>query len=158
MVVLGLPLVVVASFGGCSSTDPGAAATDDGGGEGEAAIDTGAPDTATCNLSANLLDTIPDASIADGASTTGLCLGCVQASCSTMVKQCNASCDCQGAVSSGLACYLKNINKPTACLAALAVGNIDESVKTIGLGLLSCVNTSCKEVCSTASLPDSGPP
>jgi hypothetical protein len=111
----------------------------------EAAVDAG------CDLSSNLLDQIPDAEIADGASTTGACVACLNSQCSQQVNSCNQLCTCKNATAKGLDCYLKNPAGATACLVAFTGAGIDLKVQTIGLGLLGCVQSKCKEGCATAS-------
>src|SRR5437588_9668241 len=69
--------------------------------------DAGA-DSATCDLSADFTTKIPDASIADGESTTGICIGCVEAKCKKDLDSCNQYCPCQSAAAKALECYAKN--------------------------------------------------
>jgi hypothetical protein len=110
------------------------------------------PDAATCDLSANLLDKIPDAAIADGASTSGVCIRCANAKCATQVSACNANCQCQSVVARGLDCYLKNTTDPTACLAQFAT--VDVKIQSIGLVLVTCLNSACEQECATASFQE----
>src|SRR5690349_9969836 len=98
--------LVTAGFGiqacGGSSDSTGAPTTDSG--VGEAAAETGPADTGadvadaalTCDHEKDFLAEIPDASVADGASTTGICVGCTKANCAAEVAKCAADCSCQG--------------------------------------------------------------
>ena len=147
---LGLAALVLQAVPACGSTDSTAAPD----AEVDAPVDTGPPDSATCDLSANLLDKIPDASLADGASTTGLCLGCANAHCGSTIQQCNQSCPCQGAVSSGLTCFLQNPGSPTSCLGSFLT--VDSQTQSLGFGLLSCVQTFCDNECQASKLEDAG--
>jgi hypothetical protein len=135
----------------CGSTTDDTAPTD---AAGDVAVDTGPPDSATCDLSANLLDKIPDASIADGASTTGICLGCASANCGSFISQCNQSCPCQSAISTGLTCYVQHSDQPTVCVASFL--GVDPNIQTIGFSLVSCVQTKCDNECQASKFEDAG--
>jgi hypothetical protein len=113
-------------------------------------------DAATCDLSANLLDKVPDASIADGASTSGICVRCANQKCATQVAACNASCACQSAVGKGLDCYLKNSSNPSVCVASLTGSGVDFKIQAIGIAFITCLNTSCKSECATATFQADG--
>jgi hypothetical protein len=127
----------------CSSSDSVAPVVDGG---VEAAAETGPPDSATCDLGANLLDQIPDADIPDSSTTTGICLGCVSAKCGSSITQCNQSCPCQAEVASGLQCYVKNPSDPLGCVTPFFAGG-DPQTKTIALTLLPCVQSGCPVEC-----------
>jgi hypothetical protein len=144
--LVGSTSFVIQACGKSDDSEATADAGDDG-----ASGDTGAGDSATCDLSQNLLDTIPDAAIADGASSTGICLGCVSANCPKQVASCNALCECKGFAATGLDCYAKNSTNPTVCLAGFALGGVSPSVQTLGIQLLGCVNTNCQKQCATSS-------
>jgi hypothetical protein len=146
-----VPLAIQA----CSSSDETGPAADAGGDEA-AVVAAGPPDGATCDLSANLLDKIPDADIPDSSTTTGICLGCVNAKCGAPVGQCNASCPCQAAVSSGLECYVKNSANPGLCILAFQAGGSDPTVTPIGLALVSCVQSACPVECGQKSATPGG--
>jgi hypothetical protein len=135
-----VPLAVEA----CSSSDSSGPVADAG---DEEAADVGPPDSATCDLGANLLDQIPDAEIPDSSTTTGICLGCVSTKCGTTVAQCNASCPCQSAVASGLQCYVKNSANPLACVLQFQSSGADPTVTGIGLTLVNCVKSDCPTEC-----------
>jgi hypothetical protein len=138
-----VPLAVEA----CSSSDAAGPTADAG---DESAADTGPPDSATCDLSANLLDKIPDAEIPDSSTTTGVCLGCVNAKCESSIAQCNASCPCQAAVASGLQCYLNNPAAAAGCITQFTGGGggFDPNVSTIAFALLPCVQNGCPTECA----------
>jgi hypothetical protein len=55
-----------------------------------------------CDPKKDFFAAIPDASIDDGGSTTGICVGCVKASCATEVGKCGADCVCQNVAASAL--------------------------------------------------------
>jgi hypothetical protein len=137
----------------CSSS-PAVDASDAGADviEAEAAV----VDAATCDLSANLLDKIPDAEVADGATTTGICIQCTNSKCATQVGACNASCKCQNAAGAGLECYLKDPQNATACIIPFTSGGVDLKVQAIGIQLLGCINTNCKDSCATAKFESDG--
>ena len=140
----GLAATIAQACGGSdaaiSSTDP----TDGGGGEA-APMQAGPPDSATCDLSSNLLDRIPDASIADGQSTTGVCLGCAQAACGDKIAACNTNCTCKDIAGGVLDCYART-SSAISCGGALI--SAPPTAQTIGLALFSCVSSTCKEECA----------
>ena len=146
-----LALLFVFGAPACGSTADDTATPD---AVADAPIDTGPADSATCDLSANLLDKIPDASIADGASTTGICLGCASAHCGSTISQCNESCPCQSAVSTGLSCFLQNPTSPTVCL--LGFTGVDSTTQGLGFSLVTCVETSCDNECQASKFEDAG--
>ncbi|MBX3225472.1 MAG: hypothetical protein KF795_33510 [Labilithrix sp.] len=112
-------------------------------------------DAATCDLSADFTTKIPDASIADGASTTGICLQCANDKCKAQVTACNQDCPCQGIVGEALECYLKNTSNPLVCAGSLAA--VDDNTRNLGIALIGCINSGCKDECATAALqPDGG--
>jgi hypothetical protein len=138
----------------CGATEKGAPA--DGGSDALEASTDGSADAAKCDLSANLTGNIPDAAIADGASTSGICLGCGHAKCANFVQQCTVNCDCQKLAASGLECYLRDPTHAEACVFAFSLGSVDRKVQAIGLGLGSCINSNCQEECATTAFEDAG--
>jgi hypothetical protein len=158
LVLLGIGgILFAAGFAvqACGSTDPATTSTD----AGPDVLDTGAGDAAdvdaaVCPAVVNI-DKIPDASIADGASTSGVCLGCVQQFCSRNIEACNASCDCQAIVGTALDCFLRT-SKATLCAAPVLASNVDPNTRQIGLGLVLCVNSNCNEACALSSFTADG--
>jgi hypothetical protein len=149
-----LLLPVVVAVQACGDTEkPGPG---DAGGQALEAAAEAAADAAKCDLSASLTGSIPDAAIADGASTTGICLGCGNAKCANFVKQCTANCDCQRIAKDGLECYLANPANAELCVLSFGVGKVDPKVQAIGLGLGNCINTNCKSECAADAFNDAG--
>lgn len=143
----------------CGDTEVVATPSDSG---ADVALDTGKKDTAppdedadTCDPSADFTKEIPDAAIADGASTSGLCLQCAHAKCKAQIDECNADCTCQGLAVVGLDCYLKNTSNPLVCVNKF-VGDVDQNTQAIGLALIGCINSECKSDCATAVFQDAG--
>lgn len=153
---------VAAGFGveACGgSSDSGANDTKDSG-VAETAADTGAKDAAgdadsgaPCDTTKDFLGLIPDASIADGASSTGVCVGCTKSKCSAEVAACAGDCDCQGIAGTALTCYAKT-QDPLGCAGQFL--GVKKKTQDIGLALFGCVQNKCKNECATASLPDGG--
>ncbi|HVH44394.1 MAG TPA: hypothetical protein VM925_18705 [Labilithrix sp.] len=120
-------------------------------------IDSGEPDvvkveqkdSATCDLSADFTTKIPDAAIADGASTSGLCLACTNAKCKEQVDACNQNCRCQEVADEALTCYLQNTANPYVCGAQVGGAGADDETRTIAINLIVCVNSSCTKECAT---------
>jgi hypothetical protein len=158
---LGLSVSVfagAAAFLACSggtestpSTDAGMDVADTG------PVDTGADvarDSATCDLSADFVTQIPDASIADGASTSGICAGCIEAKCKTDLDKCNHDCTCQNLANAGLTCYLAHSDDPTQCIGPFL--SAPTSTRNIALGMFGCVNSSCQDECAVNSFLNDG--
>jgi len=118
----------------------------------DATTDT-ADAAAPCDPKKDFLATIPDASIADGASSTGVCIGCVKSKCGANVAKCAADCVCQGVAGAALECFAKG-QPITTCGAGLF--GVPQATQTIGIGLFSCVQQSCKDECAAASFVDGG--
>ncbi len=137
----------------CGETEPTPATSADSG--ADVVVDSGeqkdtAPpdeDAATCDPSADFTKGIPDASIADGASTSGLCLQCAHAKCKKQIDACNHDCTCQELAADGLDCYVKNTTNPMVCAGAFL--GVDQNTQTLGLAVLGCINQGCKEECAT---------
>ncbi|HVJ89289.1 MAG TPA: hypothetical protein VM580_05755 [Labilithrix sp.] len=132
--------------------DAGADVVDSG--SNDAATAQEEEDAATCDLSADFTTKIPDASLADGASTTGLCVQCANETCSTQVSRCNADCDCQGIAAETLDCFVKNPGNPLACAGSLA--NVGNSTRQLAFALVTCISAGCSEACATDALLDGG--
>lgn len=148
----------------CGETEPAATgSTADSGVEaaaGDAAEKDSAPppqpeeDAATCDLKADFTKEIPDAALADGASTSGLCLQCANVSCKAEVTACNQDCPCQEFASDALTCYLDNTSNPFACAGHFA--GVDTNTQRLGFAILNCLNDNCKTECATESFQDAG--
>jgi hypothetical protein len=112
------------------------------------------PDAAPCDLSADFSDEIPDASIADGATTTGLCLQCAHTSCQKQLAACNTECKCQQLAGQALGCFLQNSDKTQLELYQLCGGpllGVDSHTQQLALEILSCLNDECPEDCATSA-------
>lgn len=144
----------------CDESEPTTAASEadsgpdviDGGPLKEAA----APevDAATCDPSADFTTQIPDASILDGATTTGICLQCAHAKCAEQLDKCNEDCACQGLAGEALQCYLMSSENPIACAGSFI--DVDTTTQQAGIALLTCINSECKADCATAAFQDAG--
>jgi hypothetical protein len=147
---------------GCGETEttttPGDAGTD-------AVADTGPKKDATppaedaeppCDTTADFSKDIPDAEIADGASTTGICVACAKANCKKFIDDCNKNCQCQELAGDALECYAKTANI-IGCAGQFASSSITKETKQTGLGLFSCLNDECKDECQTEQFADGGP-
>ena len=111
-------------------------------------------DAATCDLSADFSTSIPDASVADGATTSGLCLACAESKCTDAVKACNASCPCQTLAGDAVGCFLTNAGKAQAQLLTIcgaSFAGVDSDTQTLGLAIVSCLNSKCPNECATAA-------
>ncbi len=145
----------------CSGKSEDTAATDAGGDALEAGRDTSVTDAADaappCDPNKDFLKDIPDASIADGATSTGRCLGCMKTKCSAEIKACAKDCPCQNLASGALECVLKATSQAAqfGCVAPFAKASSE--TRTIGQSLLFCSQGECKDECATSSFdPDAG--
>ncbi len=106
-----------------------------------------------CDPKKDFLADIPDASIADGASSSGVCVSCTKAKCSTEVAKCAADCPCQGIAGDAIECYVKTQNI-LACAGSL--GTVSSGTQAIGLALFSCIQKECDSECAASSFIDGG--
>jgi hypothetical protein len=146
---------------GCGETEttttPGDAGSD-------VATDTGArKDSAPpaedaeppCDTTKDFANDIPDAEIGDGASTTGLCVGCAQTNCKKFIDECNKNCQCQELAGEALECYAKTANI-IGCAGQFASSKITKETQTTAFGLFSCLDEACKDECQTEQFADAG--
>lgn len=136
----------------CGSTTNDATVTDAGTDAFEAGIkDTSVPDAKDaappCDTTADLTTKIPDASIADGASTSGICVGCMKRVCPEALAACNMDCTCQGLAGDALNCFVKT--QAISCGAPFLSGG--SSTLAIGKQLLGCVSGGCADECAFSS-------
>jgi hypothetical protein len=102
-----------------------------------------------CDPKGDPLKGIPDASLADGASTTGVCVGCVESKCAAEVAKCAADCPCQNVAGKALTCYTKNQQNLGACISTLT--GVPSATTKIGTALLFCVQGSCSVECAASA-------
>ncbi len=111
-------------------------------------VDSGTDTAPACDLDADFVTKIPDADIADGLSTTGICAGCVEAKCKAEVNACNQDCKCAGVADKVLVCYAESggdTNKLIACALAAGVGA--GALTKTSTNLLGCVQDKCPVEC-----------
>ncbi len=111
-------------------------------------------DSATCDLSADFSDQIPDAAIPDSSTTTGLCLQCAKTSCKKAIDDCNQNCECQGVAGDGIGCVLANAGKSLQQIAAICGGNftgVSTETQQLGFAVIGCLQSQCKDECATES-------
>jgi hypothetical protein len=108
-----------------------------------------------CDTTQDFSKDIPDAEIADGASTSGICVGCAYDNCKESIDDCNANCECQELAGKALECYTKTGNA-IGCAGQFATAKVDEKTQQTGFALFSCINTSCKDECQTQQFQDAG--
>jgi hypothetical protein len=119
----------------------------------DAATDTATDSAPPCDTKKDFLADIPDASIADGASTTGACVACVKAKCNAEVAKCAGDCICQSVAGNALDCYAKT-QDILGCAGKLAT--VPKATQTIGIALFSCVQKDCKDECAASAFTDGG--
>lgn len=99
-----------------------------------------------CDPDASLLERIEDASIADGASTTGICAACLDERCSYELAHCAEDCQCQGIVGDALQCYLTT--QDIACLGRLTNYLVRQDTRARALQLSGCARSACATECA----------
>ena len=99
-----------------------------------------------CDPDASLLERIEDASIADGASTTGICAACLGEKCSYELAHCAEDCQCQGIVGDALQCYLTTHD--IAFLGRLTNYLVRQDTRGRALQLAGCARSSCSPECA----------
>lgn len=146
----------VQACGGTANTDT---PTDAGGGAD--VVDASIKDTSvadvqdsapTCDTNVDILKSIPDASIADGGSSVGLCLGCAATKCKADIDACKKDCACQGVAGKALECFAKT--QSIACAASFQ--SAPKATQTIGFSLAGCLQQNCAADCQAAAFADAG--
>ncbi len=151
LVVFG---VMNGACGGTSDSGPRDAGQDVTAADQTAPKDTGAdtrdtsvPDSpAGCTADAALTAFAPpDASLADGATSVGICFGCVHSSCGPEVQDCADDCECNNAVLGAFGCVASG--QPLATCAG-AFTNLPPSSLQVGQALGLCVIAGCRQACA----------
>ena len=97
-----------------------------------------------------------DASIGDGASTTGVCISCAKARCDEAIAKCTADCPCQGIVGRALECYLTT--QQLGCASELTNYLVTSATRSNALRVLGCVESECPAECVVDAGAEAGPP
>ena len=141
------------------STDSGTTTTPDS----SVAADTFTPphDAATdtadaapgCDPTTDYLGEVPDASLADGESSTGVCIACAKAMCGTEISACGSDCNCQQVATDLLQCY-GTTQDLTTCASKLIM--VPASTRTLGTNLFTCIVKDCATECAVDAFLDAG--
>ncbi len=140
---------------GCGSTTTDNPVVDAGGDtSADVTLDQGAQDTGAdvkdsgvaCVEDSSIATlSPPDAAIADGASSVGICLGCIKGNCDTELNACAADCVCNNAVEGIIGCVLTG-TAITTCGAPLA--GLTGNSQLLGLSLGQCLIGNCRAECA----------
>ena len=122
-------------------TDAGASSTETGASH-VVADSQGEPPT--CDVDADFTANVVDASLADGATTSGACIACMRTSCSEAVRACNKDCRCQNIAAGVLDCFVKT--QLLSCSAPFYLGVIKQGLPS-GKALLGCITVDCADAC-----------
>ncbi len=87
----------------------------------------------------------PDAALADGASSVGICLGCIKGSCNAELAACAADCPCNNAVQGVIGCVLKG-GQILTCGAPIL--GLPGNSSNLGLALGQCLAAGCQAECA----------
>ena len=161
-VSMGLVGAALAGCGGSSDSGPATDAgaditTADVANDTATAQDTSVPpkDAAPSCVEDASIATIspPDAAIADGASSVGVCLGCVKAKCSAELKACADDCPCNNAVEGAITCIFQG-GSTTTCAGPII--GLPGNSGQLGIGLAGCLIQSCTQECQPTPPKDGG--
>ena len=140
----------------CSGSSTDEASSNDAGGAEAAARDVLAYDQSeppTCDVDADFTANVVDASLADGATTSGACVACMRTTCSEAVAACNKDCKCQNIAAGVLDCFVKS--QLLSCSAPFYLGVIKQGLPS-GKALLGCVTVDCANACGFSSSSGDG--
>jgi hypothetical protein len=141
----------------CGASDDPAVEQPDAGEGGPR--ESGTPDVSEpeppCDRTADLFARVHDASIGDGASTTGVCIGCAKARCDEAIAKCTADCPCQGIVGRALECYLTT--QQLGCASELTNYLVTSETRSNALRILGCVQSECPVECVVDGGVEAGP-
>jgi hypothetical protein len=147
---------------GCGETETTSTPAD--GGAADAVADTGPKkDSAPaaedaeppCDTTKDFTKEIPDADLADGASSTGVCMACAKANCKKYIDDCTENCECQGLAAEALECYAKNGGDILKCIGSFPT-NVKQETQSTGFALFQCLSAECEEPCQTKQFQDGG--
>ena len=133
------------------TTSAGDTSNDGGAEAGELQREAGVVDAnggpPPCDPDAAYLEDIPDSSIPDSGTTTGLCFGCAQSKCADVVANCGRDCTCQRLSAGAAECYVKT--KQISCAFAFAnYPAVSVATRQLALALLGCVQNACMLECA----------
>jgi hypothetical protein len=118
---------------GASPADAGGEAGNDGATQGAGDAADAAGDGAACVPDADItMLTVPDASLGTGVTLPG-CYACLQSTCMTQLRACNADCTCNGRIPALLSCLVSNPTRPSLCGFSLSNGD------SAGARLFACL-------------------
>lgn len=158
--ISGVVVCLAAFTGGCSGSTTDSAADAGSGAVGvvlaDASKDVGLDTNSTgsddagpeiCQVDADLNTYAPvDASLADGATSVGKCLGCLQSSCPNQITACSGNCECQRASTEFIDC-LASGDTYMNCGFALVTG-LPSAAQGVGRSLGLCALGSCMNECA----------
>ena len=168
-------LVAVGVFGGgCGSVETAPPVVDSGAKDvtvADVAPDVHAADVGAdvpavgCGVDADITKlALPDAALADGATSIGICSACAQAKCGSQLQACNDDCDCREAVVGFFDCYSKTQSIVTCGAPLITLGG---EAMQLGQALFVCISpsflklpgTGCEVECAVKALlgTDAGP-
>lgn len=133
---------------GCSSSESAkdqAAVPPEAGARDKSAVDVNDADP-PCDPTKDLSAKVSDASIGDGASTSGVCLGCAKARCDLEIAHCAENCSCQAIVGDALQCFVET--QQIGCAGALTSIFVTAETRKNALQLLGCIRRECPSECA----------
>ncbi|MBX3189229.1 MAG: hypothetical protein KF819_19555 [Labilithrix sp.] len=119
----------------------------------DSGIDTGIDAGPPCDTTKDFTKDIPDASIADGASTTGICVGCANTKCRSDIEACNKDCKCQEIAGEALECYATS-QDILGCAGSFVT--VPKATRDIGISLFQCIAAECPTECAADIFLDGG--
>jgi hypothetical protein len=149
--------LVAAGCGGTDETPPAQDAGQDTSVQDTAPPKDTAPeitDTAKPCVSDADLNTLnpPDAALADGATSVGICIGCAKAACGPQFRDCNNDCECKNAIASVFQCVAAGGTLAACAAPLISGGTVPQVAQNLGL----CVYTGCAKECTGSGGRDAG--
>lgn len=103
-----------------------------------------------CDTPTDILATVPDASLADGSTSSGLCMACLDSKCSSVIDKCEQDCNCRAVVSDVLGCFSQK-GDLMSCFTS-TVEQPSAATQALGLSFLSCVSGPCEQACGSSAM------
>lgn len=152
-------MVTGAVASGCGSTETTPPATTDGGGD-VSVLETSTKDVTpdvpqevgpSCVKDADFTQfPVPDASLGDGGTNTGVCVSCVRSNCQSQANACAADCECNNAILSFFNC-LGQGRALLTCLGS-SQGGLSGTAQNLAIALGACVYSNCQQECGVPNL------
>ena len=146
---------------GCGSTQTSNPVATDGGGDvvADNSVRDVTPDVPrevapSCIKDADFTQIpIPDASLGDGGTNSGVCVSCVRSNCTSQANACAADCECNNVVLGFFTCIGSGASLTTCGTPLLS---LPSGSQALGQALALCVYGNCQSECGIPNLDGGG--